>query len=312
MGRSRNVALVGGALAVGALSFIVLRPTPPRAPAPAEAAAQAEVAVDSVREPAVAGSFYPSDEAELAETVDGYLAQAKGEKIVGLRALVCPHAGYVYSGPTAGHCYAQLVGRDFQTVIVLAPSHRHAFDGVSIPRVDAYRTPLGLVRLSPAVKRYANEPPFVSVAEAHVREHSLEVQLPFIQRTLRSARLVPMVFGRVAPEAVAHALAAGIDDETLIVASTDLSHYHPYEIAQQLDRQAIDAMVSLNLDAMRGQHACGKGPVLALMALAKQRGWKAKLLDYRNSGDTAGTKRSVVGYSAIAFYSSAPPPKSQG
>jgi MEMO1 family protein len=312
MGRSRNVVLVGGALAVGALAFIVMRPTPPEPPAPAEVLASGDAPVESVREPAVAGAFYPSGKADLGEMVDGYLAQAKGERINGLRALVCPHAGYVYSGLTAAHCYAPLAGTDFQTVVILAPSHRHAFEGVSIPAVDAYRTPLGLVLLSPAVKQYAGRSPFVSVAEAHAREHSLEVQLPFIQRTLPSARLVPMVFGRVSPDDVAHALAAGIDDDTLIVASTDLSHHYPYETAQQLDRQTIDAILALDLDAMRGQHACGKVPVLALMALAKQRGWRARLLDYRNSGDTAGNKGSVVGYGAIAFYSPVPPGHTQG
>ncbi len=312
MGRSRNVVVVGGALAAGALAFIVLRPTPPGTPSPAEVPAQSEVTVESVREPAVAGAFYPSGKAELGEMVDRYLAQAKGERIAGLRALVCPHAGYVYSGLTAAHCYAPLAGSDFQTVVVLAPSHRHAFEGVSIPAVDAYRTPLGLVLLSPAVKQYAGRPPFVSVADAHAREHSLEVQLPFIQRTLGSARIVPMVFGDVRPEDVARALAAGIDDHTLIVASTDLSHHYPYETAQQLDRQTIDAILTLDLEKMRGQPACGKGPVLALLALARHQGWKAKLLDYRNSGDTAGTKSSVVGYSAIAFYSPVPAGKSQG
>jgi AmmeMemoRadiSam system protein B len=306
MGRSRNVVLVGGALAFGALALIVMRP------APAEAPAAAEVEVDSIREPAVAGAFYPAGKAELREMVDGYLAQAKGERIVGLRALVCPHAGYVYSGLTAAHCYAPIAGMDFQTVVVLAPSHRHRFDGVSIPAVDAYRTPLGLVLLSPAVKQYRGRSPFVSVARAHAREHSLEVQLPFIQRTLRSPRLVPMVFGRVAPEDVARALAAGIDEKTLVVASTDLSHHHPYETAQQLDRQTVDAILALDLDQMRGGHACGKGPVLALMELARQRGWRAKLLDYRNSGDTAGNKGSVVGYSAIAFYSPIPLGQTQG
>ena len=252
-----------------------------------------------------------ADRAELGRMVDEYLARAQSEKVTGLRALVCPHAGYVYSGLTAAHCYAELVRSEFRTVVILGPSHKYAFEGVSIPAVDAYRTPLGLVPLSPRAKEFAAQAPFVSIAEAHAREHSLEVQLPFIQRTLPRARIVPMVFGQVATGEVARALASRIDDRTLVVASSDLSHYHPYETARQMDRQTIDAIVALDLEKMRGQHACGKGPVLALMALAQQKGWRAKLLDYRNSGDTAGSKSSVVGYSAIAFYDPTAGPEPQ-
>ena len=312
MGGTKSVALVAGALAAGVLALIALHPNPTAAPAPAEVSALPGVSVETVREPVVAGAFYPAGKAELGEMVDRYLAQAKSETIAGVRALVCPHAGYVYSGLTAAHCYAPLAGSDFRTVVILAPSHRHAFAGVSIPAVDAYRTPLGLVVVSPTVQQYAGKPPFVSIAEAHAREHSLEVQLPFIQRTLGSARIVPMVFGRVASGDVTQALAHSIDDRTLVVASTDLSHHFPYETARQLDQQAIAAILALDLERMRSQHACGKGPVLALMGLARQKGWKAKLLDYRNSGDTAGSKDSVVGYSAIAFYASAPAGETQG
>jgi AmmeMemoRadiSam system protein B len=310
MSRTRRILLASGVLALGLAGLVVFRPGAPEPPAPGlpssdppSSGQEVTVTVEAVREAVVAGAFYPSDAAELQRMVDGYLGQVKGETTAGLRALVCPHAGYVYSGLTAAHCYAQVAKSAFDTVVILAPSHRHAFEGVSIPAVDAYRTPLGLVLLAPVAKEYAAGAPFVSVADAHSREHSLEVQLPFVQRTLKSARIVPMVFGRVSTDAVARALARRLDERTLIVASSDLSHHHPYETARELDQRAVDAMVSLDLERMRGQHACGKGPILALMALAKQQGWKAKLLDYRNSGDTAGSKNSVVGYSAIAFYS---------
>jgi MEMO1 family protein len=280
-----------------------------------------------VREPAVAGLFYPKDKAALSQTLDGLLANATPHTIEGeLRALICPHAGYPYSGPVAATAYKLLVGREFQTVVLLAVSHYAAFAGASVANADVYRTPLGDVPVSPKARELAKTNPFVLEPRCLVQrpqwssqashpeppagedtpetwEHSGEVQVPFLQKTLKNFTLVPVVTGEADPEKMARVLAGQVDDKTLVIASTDLSHYHPYNEARAKDKVTTDAIVNLDIDRMTSSgDACGKMPVLALMYLAKQKGWKATLLDYRNSGDTAGNKDAVVGYAAIAFY----------
>lgn len=288
-----------------------------------------------VRQAAVAGLFYPRNQEELAREVDELLAEVKPDPVAKLRALVSPHAGYDFSGPVAAVAYKQLEGRDVDTVIVMAPSHYADFDGASIPDVDGYQTPLGPVRLSPRAKELAKRPPLAinpkcDVARPswwrqapkelppfgedtpHTWEHSLEVQLPFLQRTLEDFALVPIVFGRVEPAEVAKALQGAIDDKTVLVASSDLSHYLPYETAQQLDSSCVRAICDLDVERIGRADACGKGPILTLIHLAKKHGWRAELLDYRNSGDTSGDKSGVVGYAAIAFYEPGegdPPPE---
>lgn len=285
----------------------------------------------NVRKAAVAGLFYPRDKGKLLAAVDGYLAGAKPAPLENLRAVISPHAGFRYSGPTAAHAYKLLKGRNIRTVIVLAPSHYARFEGASIPDVEAYETPLGRVPLSPLATKLAGTGPFrvnpgctvrrpdwwrqapkelppFGQDTPHTWEHSLEVQLPFLQRTLEKFALVPIVFGRVDPEAVARALAERLDERTLVVASSDLSHFHPYDVARDLDTKCIQAICSLDPDRVKPQEACGKGPILALMHVARMKGWKAKSLDYRNSGDTAARDRSsVVGYSAIGFFASGKP-----
>jgi AmmeMemoRadiSam system protein B/AmmeMemoRadiSam system protein A len=287
-----------------------------------------------VRQPAVAGLFYPKDPATLSQTLDALLASATPRTIDGeLRALICPHAGYPYSGPVAATAYRLLSGyrlasgHGFQTVVLLAVSHYAGFAGASVADADFYRTPLGDVPVSPKARELAKSSPFLPEPRCLVQrpqwalqashatppagadtpetwEHSGEVQVPFLQRTLKDFALVPVVTGEADPEQMARALAPLVDDKTLVVASSDLSHYHSYAEARALDKITTDAIVKLDVDGMKllGD-ACGKTPVLALMVLAKQKGWKASLLDYRNSGDTAGNKDAVVGYAAIAFYS---------
>ena len=263
--------------------------------------------IEKVREPAVAGRFYPGDAEELADQIDGYLAKVKPTSIEGLRGLVSPHAGYVYSGQTAAYAYRRLSGLPVKTVVVLAPSHHVWFEGASIPDVDAYATPLGLVRLSPRAAELAKRRPFVrsevvGSSSPHAREHALEVQLPFLQRTLKDFSVVPMVLGQVSPEEVARALEGVIDAGTIVVASSDLSHQHAYDEAVALDTSCVEAICDLDVRRMEKEEACGKLPVLTLMHLARKKGWKARLLDYRNSGDVTGDKSGVVGYAAIAFY----------
>ncbi|MGQ9576821.1 MAG: AmmeMemoRadiSam system protein B [Thermoguttaceae bacterium] len=285
----------------------------------------------TIRQPAVAGLFYPDDPEQLAQAVDRYLKEARlpaeSGQIKALRGLVVPHAGYEYSGPVAAVGYQLLAGRDIRTVIVMAPSHTADFRGAFVGSTAGYRTPLGVVPVSGLAARLVGQGPFVDRLRPGDRvfrppwwrqspqkappagedlpdtwEHSLEVQLPFLQRTLKDFTLVPIIFGEADPKAVAEQLAGLLDARTLLVASSDLSHYEPYQTARMLDASCIEAIVGLDTQRMQREDACGKLPILTLMHLARQQGWKARLLDYRNSGDTAGDKSRVVGYAAIAFW----------
>ena len=283
-----------------------------------------------VRAPAVAGLFYPAEEPVLSKTIDELLEGAPAHHIPHLKGLVCPHAGYSYSGPTAAIAYKMLAGRDVQTVVILGPSHYAAFQGASVPNTDAYQTPLGTVPISAKAQQLVKTSPFVLEPQCLVQrpqwwtqsskpapaagedtpdtwEHSVEVQVPFLQKTLKNFTILPVVFGNVDPEQAARVLAGVIDGKTIVVASSDLSHYHPYDEAKELDNRCVKAVCDLNIDEMKTQEACGKLPILTLMYLAREKGWKAQLLDYRNSGDTSGDKsHGVVGYAAIAFYEPAP------
>lgn len=281
--------------------------------------------VRKVRPAAVAGLFYPDQKEALAQQIEGLLDQAKPLGIPKLRGLVVPHAGYRYSGPTAAVAYKQIAGAGFRTVVVMAPSHYASFRGAYMGEVDAYETPLGRVPVAAVAQELAKEPGFVRrpiclvnrpdwsdqsprppLSRAEDRpdtwEHSLEVQLPFLQKVLGEFALVPIVFGSVDPREVAQALSKHLDDTTLVVASSDLSHYLPEPRARELDTTCIQAICQLHCEWMAEQEACGKGPILALMHLAKTKNWRARLLDYRTSGDTAGDRSAVVGYAAIAFF----------
>jgi AmmeMemoRadiSam system protein A len=283
-----------------------------------------------VREPAVAGLFYPRDAAQLSQTLDALLARARLRVIEGeLRAILCPHAGYEFSGPVAAEAYRLLAGRAYDTVVILAPSHYALFRGASVIAADAYRTPLGLVPVSPKAKQWAEAEPFVLEPKCLVQrpqwskqashpepgfgedtpetwEHSAEVEVPFLQKTLANFSLVSIITGEVDPAKLAQALADRLDNKTLLIASTDLSHYYPYDIAREKDARCVSAICDLDVDRMKAEEACGKTGVLTLLSLARSKGWKATLLDCRNSGDTAGRKDSVVGYAAIAFCSPSP------
>jgi len=281
-----------------------------------------------VRSPAVAGLFYPAEEKALAKAVDELLANAPVHHVARLKGLVCPHAGYAYSGLTAASAYKTLAGREVQTVVILAASHYAAFQGASIPNVDAYQTPLGTVPVSEKAQQLVKTSPFILEPQCLVQrpgwwrqaskpapavgedtpetwEHSVEVQVPFLQQVLKDFKILPVVFGDADPEQVAKVLAATMDEKTLVLASSDLSHYHTYDAANSLDRRCVKAICDLNLEEMKQQEACGKLPILALMHLARQKGWKTQLLDCRNSGDVSSEKDRVVGYAAIAFYAPA-------
>jgi len=254
------------------------------------------------RKPAVAGSFYPKDRDELERAVDGFLEKAEDVRLPNVRGLVAPHAGYVYSGLTAAYDFKQLVGRDITTVIVLAPSHYVRLKDASVLDVTHFETPLGLIKVSPKVKELLKEDGFANIPSAHAQEHSLEVELPFLQRTLGDFELIPVVVGDADPKALASVLAKYVDDKTLVVASSDLSHYYPYAEAVKLDSACTSAIPLLDFEGMKSCQACGSIPIQILMLIAEERGWVGKLLDYRNSGDTAGDKSRVVGYSSVAFF----------
>jgi AmmeMemoRadiSam system protein B len=218
-----------------------------------------------------------------------------------LRALISPHAGYRYSGPVAASGFKQLAGRKFERVVVMAPSHRVAFRGVAVADVDAFHTPLGKIRINAEARTLTQEPPFILDSAPHASEHALEVQLPFLQRTIGDFELVPLVFGDVDEVGLAPRLAKLADARTFFVASSDLSHYYAYEQAKALDEETVQAILRLDIEAVKQREACGKGPILALLQLVRARGWKARLLDLRNSGDTSGDRSRVVGYASIAL-----------
>lgn len=258
------------------------------------------------REPAVAGTFYPGDEKELKQMIEKFLKEAKDVEIKGrLRGLVVPHAGYVYSGPVAAYGYKLLMKQKPQPskILLLGPAHYGMFIGIAESGANVWRTPLGPLNTESISSKIADRSILNVYPQVHKPEHSLEVQLPFLQTVLKNNFTVyPLLTGEANPAAIANALEPLIDDDTLYIASSDLSHYHPYENAKKLDAVANEAIPNFDFKKMEYAEACGKIAILALMHIAKSKGWKGKLLDYRNSGDTAGPKDSVVGYGCYAFY----------
>lgn len=297
---------------------------------PAVIAGEASPGAQRVREPAVAGLFYPESPAELSREIERCLEQAKPPVVNGLRALIVPHAGYTYSGPVAAYGYRLVQGRDFSTVVVLAPSHYALLDGASVCAADVFRTPLGDVPISPRAARLAAKPPFQREPRCRVQrpswasqssrsrpsageetaetwEHADEVQVPFLQKALGKFSLIPVVMGEVDAARAAGVLAEFLDESTLVVVSSDLSHYHADAEARRLDARCVQAICRLDVEAMESQEACGKVPIQTLLHIARAKGWKARLLDCRNSGEVTGDRgRGVVGYAAIAFYAPAP------
>jgi len=256
------------------------------------------------REPAVAGTFYPGSPRELRATVEGLLRAAR-PAAVNAKALIAPHAGYIYSGPIAASAYATLAPRasEIRRVVLLGPSHFVPFQGLALPDAAAFRTPLGTVELdTDAFDLLANCPGVIALPMAHAREHSLEVQLPFLQVVLPEFKLVPLAVGDAEPREVAAVLEMlWGGPETLVVISSDLSHYRSYEAALAIDTETARAIQRLDDRPLDGEHACGCHPIRGLLHVARERGMHVVALDRRTSGDTAGDKRRVVGYGAWAF-----------
>lgn len=258
----------------------------------------------SVRRPAVAGMFYPDDPEELRATVAALLAKAPQDGPPP-KALIAPHAGYVYSGPVAATAYARLgpARETVRRVGLLGPSHHVAFRGIAASHAEFFETPLGRVALDTRALTQIAELPQVQVLDAaHAREHSLEVHLPFLQVALKDFTLIPLVVGDATTAEVAQVLERlWGGPETLIVVSSDLSHYHGYATARRLDRQTSGLIEDLSPVPLHGEQACGCRPVNGLLQAARDHGLQVQLLDLRNSGDTAGPRDRVVGYGAYAF-----------
>lgn len=261
-----------------------------------------------IRPPAVAGMFYPADAATLARNLDAMLGNA-GEPTSRIpKAIIAPHAGYIYSGPIAASVYAALrPARERVTrVVLLGPTHRVAVRGLALPDTESFATPLGTVDIDrDAVAELKRLPQIVVSGAAHALEHSLEVHLPFLQKVLARFSLVPLAVGQARAEQVAEVLEIlWGGPETLLVVSSDLSHYLPYAEAQTTDRGTCESILKLSTSITHHQ-ACGATPVTGLTLAAQRRGLKPALLDLRNSGDTAGDKKRVVGYASFAFYEDA-------
>jgi AmmeMemoRadiSam system protein B/AmmeMemoRadiSam system protein A len=261
----------------------------------------------AIRKAAVAGTFYPGESRVLRSVVNGFLEEARRRPRADLRApkaLVVPHAGYVYSGAVAASSYARLRGLAgrISRVVLLGPCHRVAVRGIALPETGAFETPLGVVEIdAEAVAAIAGLPGVVASAAAHAQDHALEVQLPFLQQVLGAFRLVPLLVGQVDDVSVAHVIERlWGGEETLVVVSSDLSHYLPYAEACESDRATVDAVLAFE-PRIDHAHACGATPVNALIEVARRHGLTPVKDDLRNSGDTAGDRHRVVGYAAIAF-----------
>ncbi|MFH1107049.1 MAG: AmmeMemoRadiSam system protein B [Candidatus Micrarchaeota archaeon] len=254
------------------------------------------------REPAVAGAFYPAEALELKRMVDGFLRAARPKRVSDPRIVIAPHAGYIYSGPTAGFAFKPLEGLQIKRVFLLGPSHYAAFPGLGEDNHDKWKTPLGTVKVR-RLSDFAKSGSIFSIPQAFAPEHCLEVEIPFLQAVLhRAFEIVPALTGDISPSDAADIIAPLLDSDSLLLVSSDLSHYHSYEQANRIDGITCKAISALDMEAMQSHgEACGKTGVLAAMLIAKKLGLKCSMLDYRNSGDTAGDRLRVVGYGSFAF-----------
>jgi AmmeMemoRadiSam system protein B len=276
----------------------------------------AEKAGERVRAPILAGEWYPANPDRLAQTIQGYLANAKGDQLSGeVKALIVPHAGHIYSGHVAAHAYRLLQDKHFTKVIMVGPSHHIGFAGASVNLQPGYETPLGIIPVDQELgRRIIDADKAISwLPQAHAREHSLEIQLPFLQVVLRDFQIVPILMGRQdfrTSSMLAQSLTRVLKqmDNTLILASTDLSHFHSYDRAKELDRAFTKRVLALDPRGLSNAlsagecEACGGGPTTAVLLAAQALGAdRAVILKYANSGDVTGDHRRVVGYLSAAL-----------
>lgn len=262
--------------------------------------------MSTVRKPAVAGLFYSNDARALKAQVESLLAQVPETCEPAPKALIVPHAGYIYSGAVAASAYARVrrSRSQIRRVVLLGPAHRVGFGGLARSSAEYFESPLGRVCVdSEALTKIANLPQVVPLDAAHEQEHSLEVHLPFLQTLFDDFKVVPLVVGDAAPNEVGEVIEQLWDGpETLIVVSSDLSHYHAYPVAKQLDEATSRTIEQLRYEDLDYEDACGRTPVSGLLYVARRRGLTAQTVDLRNSGDTAGPKDQVVGYGAYVFH----------
>lgn len=261
--------------------------------------------MEIVRPSAVAGLFYPANASKLSKQIEADMAACDAAEQLTPKALIVPHAGYMYSGSVAARAYQHIkhLKHTIKRVVLIGPSHRVPFDGLAISTADWFETPMGLI----AVDRQA-ESDIISIdgvhalEQAHAREHSLEVQLPFLQFLLDNFKIVPIVAGHASPQLIAKVLdKLWRDTETLIVISSDLSHYLDYDSARETDAETSQAILKMDNHIIDGYHACGCVGINGLLLYARQHDLHGHILDLRNSGDTAGKRDSVVGYGAYLF-----------
>jgi AmmeMemoRadiSam system protein B len=268
-----------------------------------------------IQKPVVAGQFYPADREKLSSMIKIYLTSASLIDLEGeLLGMMVPHAGYIYSGPVAAYAYRQLGTRDYQRVVVIAPSHYVSYPGVSVLDKESYQTPLGSIPIDrEAVRKLIASRDWITYEpRLYEKEHSIEVQLPFLQQTLREFQLIPLIMGDRSPQLSRELASVLLDtlgtEGVLYLASSDMSHYYPYDRAREMDELTLEKMKSRDIQALfqlqvKGEtQLCGLGPVLTLMELfQKLGGGRVEVLRYANSGDVTGDKSRVVGYGAVAF-----------
>ena len=273
------------------------------------------VSVGNIRESVAAGTFYPGNADVLRTQINDFLSNAKSENIKNIKSIICPHAGYIYSGQVAAHSYKQIKGETFDSIFIIAPSHAEYFDFISIFNGDAYRTPLGLVYVDKERSRIlADKNPRIELSKyGHRSEHSLEVQLPFLQVLFENIKIVPIVMGQQNSKNIIE-LGSAIgtlfkNENILIIASTDLSHYYPYDTALVLDGKIKELVNNFDSEDMMSNflnndvEMCGGGPVVSAMIASKNLGAdSSRILNYKNSGDVTGDRSAVVGYLSAVFY----------
>ena len=274
--------------------------------------------MDGIREPAVSGTFYPGNQEVLRADVNGYLSKVRlHEPESAVIGLISPHAGYMYSGQTAAYGYKAISGKSFDTVIIVAPSHQSFFLGTAVQEKGGYRTPMGVVPIDEelASALIGKGDAIHADPRVHRSEHSIEVQLPFLQTVLGEFKIVPLIMGTSQDAEASRQLADIVhgcirekQKRYLILGSTDLSHYYPYDLAKEMDKAAIELLEAFDVDGMirelaRGKYeACGAGPIISTMMISRMLGAaRAKVLNYMNSGDVTGDMDSVVGYVSCIF-----------
>ncbi|MEI7484274.1 MAG: AmmeMemoRadiSam system protein B [Ignavibacteriota bacterium] len=255
---------------------------------------------EGIRKAAFAGSWYPDNPEELSEQINTYLNKVKYENL-NVKAVIVPHAGYMFSGQTAAYAFKQ-INKSTRKVIVLGTAHRYSLVGSCVIDYDYYDSPLGKVKLSKDVKEFLNERNVFSIPEADTEEHSIEIEIPFLQTVLSDFEILPVIVGKTDHKQFSELLEKYFTNDSVIVASVDLSHFNKYNDAVKIDEHSIECILNFNSGGIRKAQIDSPYAIAALLDLAKRKDWEVKLLDYKNSGDIVSDRSSVVGYSAIVFY----------